>query len=119
MFYLCANYAHVVHGPVYGGSDAEIRYYERSAASRVDFVRRIFVASTDEAPYPAMRLSEAPFLASAEVEPSRCEGHRLELTPLWHTWLTGLYRRREVPQELWYPGGTLADAAGRIAWRDR
>ena len=41
------------------------------------------------------------------------------VTPLWHSWLTGLYGCTVEPMDLWYPGGTLKDAASKIEFRDR
>jgi hypothetical protein len=45
--------------------------------------------------------------------------HRATLTPLWHTWLTGLHHIEMSRVDLWYPGGPLRHAARRIVWRER
>lgn len=44
--------------------------------------------------------------------------YRPIITPFWHTWLTGIYARREQPVRLWHPGGVLKDAVDRFEWRD-
>lgn len=119
MFFLCMNYAEVVHGPDYGGSYAQVRFVDRGADSTLRAVKIALAESSDVQEYPAGRLKEAPFLGTADLEPINCEWYRLELSPLWHTRLTGLYRSREVRRELWYPGGVPAQGAAGIEWRDR
>jgi len=45
--------------------------------------------------------------------------HREVADPLWHTLFTRLYRVRKIPCEVWFPGGTFAEAVDRLEWRDR
>ncbi|MHB9132438.1 MAG: hypothetical protein ACYDBB_15315 [Armatimonadota bacterium] len=40
-------------------------------------------------------------------------------TMLWHTPLTGMHGWRTTTYELWYPGGKLKDAIGKIDYRER
>ncbi|HOF89590.1 MAG TPA: hypothetical protein PLZ36_16030 [Armatimonadota bacterium] len=37
----------------------------------------------------------------------------------WHTPLTGFYRVVEVPTAIWYPGGAVKDAIGKLEFRPR
>lgn len=39
--------------------------------------------------------------------------------PAWHSWLSGLYRRHGIPQDFWFPGGSVAEARDRIEIRHR
>jgi hypothetical protein len=39
--------------------------------------------------------------------------------PVWHTWLTGLWRVDSRPAGVWYPGGKPADAADHLELRPR
>lgn len=38
---------------------------------------------------------------------------------LWHTWFTRIYRVTGVPADVWYPGGVLADSLEQIELRAR
>jgi hypothetical protein len=45
--------------------------------------------------------------------------HREEFGTWWHSWFTQIYELRKIPVALWYPGGTLVEAAGGLTWRER
>lgn len=47
----------------------------------------------------------------------RAVEHRFH--PIWHTWLTGLWRIEEVALEPWYPGGAIQEAVDKIELRPR
>ena len=36
---------------------------------------------------------------------------------LWHTWLTGIYGKRSIRLQLWYPGGTLKYGVKGLSYR--
>ncbi|MHB9023218.1 MAG: hypothetical protein ACYC7E_03460 [Armatimonadota bacterium] len=74
------------------------------------------VAKTDARSYPPGWLSGMPFdkgFSSAYVH------HRGIPRPYWHSWLTGLYGADARQFELWYPGGKIKDAIGKIEFRPR
>ena len=45
--------------------------------------------------------------------------HDATFTTYWHTWFTGLYGVHEVPIAVWYPGGKINDAIGKLEYRPR
>ena len=120
---LTLSYSGIVHGPIYVGNRAHGRIHEVRNIKDLRAVSTALLklAEGDEATYPAGWLSEAPFLETlrAELRWWPPEGHRLDVLPLWHSWLTGLYLRRLVAMDVWYPGGKLKDAAGNLEYRER
>ncbi|MHB9025312.1 MAG: hypothetical protein ACYC7E_14270 [Armatimonadota bacterium] len=67
--------------------------------------------------YPAGWLADQPF--TKEIDHKILQGHRVIPHPLWHSWLTRLYRKETIPGEAWYPGGKIKDALGKIEYRPR
>jgi hypothetical protein len=43
---------------------------------------------------------------------------RFRVEPLWHSWLTGLWRAKRTSLRIWYPGGAPLEAAERLELRD-
>jgi hypothetical protein len=111
--WLCQDFAHRVHTD-YAGNLAKI---ERDQKGMLHAAREHIrnKATGDARIYPAGWMNEAPFIGlldgidHANVDPA-CA------TPLWHSWLTGLYALHEV--RLWYPGGRLSEAVDRIEYRE-
>jgi hypothetical protein len=58
-------------------------------------------------------------LGNEYVIPYMKESKNAEAFPLWHTWFTGLYGKRVTNVYLWYPGGKLDDAIGKLEYRPR
>jgi len=79
-------------------------------------------ARDDDGAYPAGWLVEcvpagAGWWTLGAIRHQAC--HRTIVTPLWHSWLTGLRHTRVTRVDLWYPGGRLRSAAREIEWRRR
>lgn len=123
MLALCSHYSDIVHGPAYVG---EISFWKYRAA-RLAMERSKAAAAceklgeNDHAAYAAGWLPEATFVAKhrEDFEGVALEWERIEVSSLWHSFLTRLYRRTTRPVELWFPGGKLRDAAARLEWRER
>ena len=71
--------------------------------------------------YPQGWLRELPFAATFEGDlamekpfPLRAEVYRV-----WHSRFTHLYRVNRINQDVWYPGGQLADTVDSICLKDR
>ena len=114
----------LAHEPGYTGDpyhDEFLREWQCSALDGVgEWLRRR--AREDKASYPEGWLAESvpPAKSWAYFESYRSHASwRATVTPLWHSWLTGLYGCTLEPMDLWYPGGTLKDAASKIEFRDR
>jgi hypothetical protein len=73
------------------------------------------MAKSDSKSYPEGWLSDS------EIRPDKVPFAltRVDVSPFWHSWFTGLYSCRRRDGSLWYPGGKLADAAPRVEWRER
>lgn len=52
-----------------------------------------------------MYLESDPYFSHKGIVTTRAE---------WHTFLTGFYRVQEVPFAVWYPGGKIKDALGKV-----
>ena len=123
MFGLSFHYSEVVHGPIYVGDPN----YGKTRAARL--IRELSLTSQvieeltekNDATYPAGWLAETALVAQHRkaFEGVAMAWERVEVSPLWHSRLTRLYRRTTRPVEMWYPGGEPRDAAARLEWRER
>ena len=80
----------------------------------------LFAANTLEfREFPAGWLKELdlPGAGPTSIPPPRI--NRVEIAPAWHTFFTGLYYRRDIPQDYWYPGGRITVSAKNLELRDR
>lgn len=68
--------------------------------------------------YAAGWVHELPIAASLKADTYPQHLYRVEVGRAWHSWFTRLYPTRRIPQDFWYPGGKIADAADRIELRD-
>jgi len=127
---LSQHFSEVVHRPGWSGNSDWPRY---GAIAR-DFARSVH-AMADHIPAPeatqayppgwlrdlpiAAKLCELAEGAGLSELPERYRLRRCEFGRAWHTWLTGLYPYELVPQDLWYPGGSLGEGLRRVELRNR
>jgi len=71
------------------------------------------VGETDRTEYPAAWLRDLPIEVALDPPPNQ------HAECAWHTWLTGLYLRRDTARDFWFPGGTLSEAADKLEIRER
>ncbi|MBM4041936.1 MAG: hypothetical protein FJ290_25860 [Planctomycetes bacterium] len=123
MFGLSFHYSEIVHGPIYVGDP---NYGKAQAARPIRELRMASeaireLAKQDDAIYPAGRMAEMTFVAQhrRDFEGIVLPRERLEVSSLWHSSLTRLYRRTSRPVEMWFPGGKLSKASDRLEWRER
>ena len=117
-----AYYNKLVHGEDYSGT-TDRRWEQR----RLDALRHNLssilaqLGKNDSTSYPEEPISRASFIKANpdEFEYLIFEIERSESIPLWHSLWTRLYRRRTVPLELWFLGGTLSEAAERLEYREK
>jgi hypothetical protein len=69
--------------------------------------------------YPSGWLPDLPIWDTLPESFREVDLWRSDAEPTWHTWLTGLYSQSYVRQDLWYPGGPVAEVWARIDVRDR
>ena len=69
--------------------------------------------------YPAGWLDEVPFATHLERSRPPYRLYRIEVTRAWHSWYTRLFRYREVPLAVWFPGGKPAKAADALVLKER
>jgi hypothetical protein len=78
--------------------------------------KRVFAAGWVAArPELEAAISTARGLSKASLGPLRT----IEVSALWHSWLSGLHGRCERAAALWYPGGPLAKGIERLELRPR
>lgn len=44
-------------------------------------------------------------------------GYSWQVERCWHTPLTGMYRVKRTPVQLWHPGGKVKDVVENLTWR--
>jgi hypothetical protein len=113
--WLCQDYAHLVHTPDYHGNSAILeRQREQTLFGVKQGIRN--KAAKDMTAYPAGWMHEAPLLTLVDAD-SFFLAELAADSPLWHSWLTGLYELRQGG--IWYPGGRLSEAVDKIEYRER
>ncbi len=117
---LSLQYVKLVHTRHYIGNPQADR--EMASLRQMDFKSLLDAltkqAATDNTIYHAGWLSEV-LPAAFQAEYPVPEEHQIDVHPLWHTWLTNLYRRDSRRVDYWFPGGTLRDGISRIETRAR
>lgn len=115
---LSSHFDSVVHEPGWTGNPA----YDGMASYWLRAVRREAARLANDEPNLAFEANwlrdlpiapRVPALAAHDVPSRRAIGHA------WHTAFTGLFPYVGMPQDFWYPGGLLSEAASRIELRDR
>jgi hypothetical protein len=113
---LISHYDNLVHGETYTGRRGD-RSGTRSRKQWALEEARKEVESISADRIAAGWLSEQTEIAKSLAHSPK--QHREAGEDVWHSGFTQLYRLRKVPVELWSPGGTPAEAADRLEWRDR
>ena len=120
---LAMGYLRITHSTGLTGnpSPSEPRRMARALESAERFLTE--AGAKDKSSYPEGWLHETEFFKSA---PQRPDGDRIpthasevKISWLWHSWFSGIFERRSRSVALWFPGGTPADAAKRLEWRER
>ena len=121
MFGMCHHYLLLVNGPGYTGNP---NIEKRWAAVKRSLLRsvsnRLATVTSDNSDYPAGWLAESSILTKHDkvVDRRSLTFSSTIVSPFWHSWLTGLYRSRSVPQAVWYPGGRLREGRDHLEVRD-
>lgn len=120
MLGLSNQFSDIVHEPGWTGNPEWDRGMSVTLRSHRQCAASVAADSDDPAAeMPAGWLREMPVWPTMQ---DRFVGRlpaRREITATWHTWFTGLYRYTAIPQDLWYPGGPLAEGMTRLELRDR
>jgi hypothetical protein len=120
---LAWNYLHLVHEPGVTGNPQPHEEKRRKKAETSAQLMLAEMGASDEKTYAASWLYETDFVRNADPRSQLMDIPRLltrvEVRWLWHSWLTGLYECRRTPGALWFPGGKLVEASGRVEWRER
>lgn len=120
MWILTFHYEQVVHerditgNPNWGRGSRAVS----NSTLRVIKVELADCSALDTTEYPAGWVRDLSFASLLEF-PLYRGPIRGEVASFWHSSWTSLYRPIRIPQDYWYPGGTLAAAADRIEIRDR
>jgi hypothetical protein len=113
--WLCRWYVSLVHTPDLHGNPAYLEFFERIRLK--EYGKRLNDKSlNDTTIYPAGWMHETPLneIISVSIESK----HREKAFSQWHSWLTDLYEKRQVPGGIWYPGGRLSESWDKIEFRD-
>ena len=122
--FLRNNYIGLVSGDTYAGSLEFSDFIERSNQHQLNMIKELIkseeVLLNDDKYY-----NEGWFKDSDVYE--KCKNYlsedmlqtkqRFEIYPLWHSWLTRLYRKKSYNVELWYPGGKLSEGINNLEYR--
>lgn len=120
MMGLSCHFTNLVHEPGWTGNPD----WDGGATIIFRSLRQSAVAAARDSENPNVEMPAGWLRESSfwpEVQDQFGDRHpvRRELRRVWHTWLTGLYRYSNIPQDFWYPGGPLADGMTRLEMRDR
>lgn len=121
MIGLSCQYTDIVHGERWTGSARWGRLHQAVGGSTL----RAIVAELAELPqddptsYAAGWLRDLPIAEHVNDLLNKRPFVRGEIEPVWHSKFTALYRRVSIPQDVWFPGGTLAEGAEDLEFRDR
>lgn len=124
MLGLSCHFTDVVHDRNWTGNPGWLgtdRAWLRSVQDAVDadVLAAESELTADSNDYPAGWLRDLPLYAAiTDVVGDRVPARRV-IHPVWHSWLTGLYRRTGVTQDLWYPGGPPSQGLRHLELRDR
>ena len=77
-------------------------------------------AKQDDTVYPADWVRDLPFSECIDESALRQRGlYRIITGRAWHSAFTRLFPVEQIPQDFWYPGGTLAQAVDSIVLKDK
>jgi len=122
--FLGINYIELVCGDTYAGSLEFKDFIERSNQHQLNMIKELIeseeVLSNDDNYY-----NEGWFKDSEAYEKYKNyfsedllqTRQKFEIYPLWHSWLTRLYRKKSYNVELWYPGGKLSEGINNLEYR--
>lgn len=130
-FILTFHYDDLVHGQHYTGNPARVGHYlqveQRSNIQQVE-ASLIMISQDyhDSKHYPASWMDQFPQqqliakeLGNSESLSRNYKSQRAVAFPLWHSRFTGLYGKTMTDVYLWYSGGKLEDAMGKLEYRPR
>lgn len=123
---LCHHFVEIVHRTGWTGNPAGMRAMEQNRPKVMIKEAEEFLATkaaTDAIDYPAGWLKDLPPINAAETSYEfylgDCPGLG-KYSASWHSWFTGLYDSEQaIDRDLWYLGGPIKDAKGRIVVKDR
>ncbi len=123
---LCWHYMGLVHEPGWTGDPKRMRLRDENRPKVMIAEAEAFFASKaaeDPIDYPACWLRDLPPIRVAEIKyelyVGKCPGLGV-YSACWHSLATGLYRAQGgMPRDLWYLGGPIKDAKGRIVVKER
>jgi len=122
--FLRINYIELVCGDTYAGSLEFKDFVEGGERYQLNMIKELIeseeVLSNDDNYY-----NEGWFKDSEVYEKYKNyfsedllqTKQRFEIYPLWHSWLTRLYRKKSYNVELWYPGGKLSEGINNLEYR--
>jgi hypothetical protein len=115
---LCSQYVNMVHRPELTGDPG--RWENRHLKYIADRVQKSLLekSAKDAGTYPAAWLLESHFIDKDLKDTLGEPPQQAEVSPLWHTTFTHLWARKAHNVALWYPGGTLSEAASHLEWRE-
>lgn len=103
---------------------AHLKYSQRSTLDHIDdaleyvadyYPRKSFSPGWIEQASFYPRLTQG--LTACACPPPSIRHHDAIFTRYWHTGFTGLYGTQVIPNAVWYPGGRVKDAIGKLEYR--
>lgn len=118
---LSCQYTDIVHGERWTGSSQWERPHQAVAGAMLRAIvgELAELPQDDPTPHTAGWLRDLPFAEHVNGLLNKRRLVRGEIEPVWHSRFTVLYRRVYIPQDVWFPGGALADGAEGLELRDR
>lgn len=120
---LAFHYTDLVHTPNWTGNPRSPRRtaVQVVAEQQVEAVSQSLraVEPDNQTQYPEGWVRDMPFAKALQHALLDVQPFRRETGWAWHSAFTGLFRTKRIDQDFWYPGGTIADAASKLALKDR
>lgn len=117
------HYTDLVHTPNWTGNPRSPRRtaVRIVAEHQVETVSQSLraVEPDNQTQYPEGWVRDMPFANALEHVLLDVQPFRRETGWAWHSAFTGLYRTKRIDQDFWYPGGTIAEAASKLALKDK
>jgi len=122
--FLRNNYIELVSGDTYAGSLEFSNFIERSNQHQLNMIKELIkseeVLLNDDNYYNEGWFKDSDVYEKFKnylSEDMLQTKQRFEICPLWHSWLTRLYRKKSYNVELWYPGGKLSEGINNLEYR--
>lgn len=117
---LSCHFNELVHTSDWTGNPEWVGYGEAvQKVIRYELVDVATKSGIDKLSFDAGWLRDLVLPADAREYITDLHPFRRVSKTVWHSRITGLYRKTDIPQDFWYPGGPLHSSIAKIELRDK